>query len=69
MGGFGYLIGKGLLIVATAAQLTTGVILCANPVTAPAGVMFISGAEASAAMLASPIDPVSATIAIATGPA
>lgn len=69
MGAFGYLAGKTFLVVATVAQLTAGGILCANPVTAPVGAMFISGAEASAAFLVMPADPVSTTAAVVTGPA
>lgn len=68
MGAWGYLAGKTFLVVATVAQLTTGAILCSNPVTAPVGAMFISGAEASAAFLAMPADPISTTAAVVSGP-
>lgn len=69
MGAFGYLVGKAFLVTATVVQLGTGFALCTNPVTAPVGAMFISGAEASAAFLVSPVDPVSTTVAVVTGPA
>lgn len=67
MGGLGYLFGKGCLIVATVVQLDAGMALCTNPATAPAGALLISGAEASAAMLVSPVDPVSTVTTITTG--
>lgn len=69
MGGLGYLCGKAFLVAATVVQLGTGMALCSNPVTAPVGVLFIDGAAASAAFLASPVDPISTTAAIVTGPA
>lgn len=69
MGGAGYLLGKAFLVTATAAQLIVGGALCTNPLTAPAGAVLISGAEASAAFLVSPVDPISTSVAIATGPA
>jgi hypothetical protein len=68
MGGLFYLASKGFLVTITAAQLVTGLALCANPMTFPVGAAFISGAEASAAMLLSPVDPLSVTVALVTGP-
>lgn len=64
MGVIGYLIGKTLVATATATMLVTGIIIMpANPAI---GVILIEGAEAGAAILASPVDPVSTTTAILT---
>ena len=64
MGFFGYLLGKSFLVVATVGQLVVGTMIL--PVCPPASALLIDGAAASAAMLASPVDPVSTATAVLT---
>lgn len=64
MGVFGYIVGKVIVGTATAVLLVSGT--AAFAVCPPAGAALIAGAEAGAAMLVSPVDPVSTTTAVLT---
>ena len=64
MGVFGYFLGKACLVVYTVGCLTASIALA--PVNPPLAAVMLGGAEAGAAMLASPVDPVSTTTAVLT---
>ena len=68
MGLLGLFVGKGIVALGGTASAVMGTVCLLSPATMPAAPLFFAAAESAVVMLVTPVDPVSAAVAVVTGP-